>query len=592
MISNSETKMEAVKQELPTESFQLDSPLNNTLINSRPFSVRSEEGGFSLSPTTESPEPANPSSDALLFRLAVSARKSTRRFPDSARAHANLGAALFKAGENEQAENELRRALELEPAHYLAGMTLAKLFTQQQKLTEAERLYEEMNAGGHNDPLIPVNLANLALSRGEYAKAIVIIKDSEALPLVARHYILGILRLHEGNNQEAVRELRAAVRLEVRNPQLNNALGVAYAILKEYSKAERCFKAALALAPNDAASIRALAKLYLETKQIEKGIQLLHTYLESQGSDTVAREFLGHAYLLAEKPSMARSQFKMLLANNTAIPKSERSRHHCNIGVSFMRERKYLEAKKQLLISIELDENKSPVPYENYARVLMFGFQDDSKAADVLRIAKRSFPERVAIGMLLSAAYARLYQFTAAITSLVPFYSAEAPSEVFVQLGWLYDAVGNVQNAVQVLRAGFVKYPHDAAVINNLAYTLLSAGEVNEARTVIESLPKNAVKHLELVATQGLLKLYEGNIDAARWLYKRAESMAKKIGDKDSLRRVRQKMHLEFSKYFFRKSDLNEAIRELRASRAEKVKFFSYEKEIEVLNKLIEEKVK
>jgi len=255
-----------------------------------------------------------------------------------------------------------------------------------------------------------------------------------------------------------------------------------------------------------------------------------------------------------------------------------------------MRERKYAEAEKQLQMSLKLDNSHSPVPYENYGWILIQGFDDNIRAIHLLKAAKQFFPKTFSICSLLAYAYAREYQYTAAIKELEPLVSPDSQAELFGELGWLYEEAGEIQKALAILRTGFLKYKNDPKIINNLAYALLAVGEIDEARMVLESCPKEADPDAHLSATKGLLQLYEGNIDAARWLYKRAESLAKKTTNKDMVRRVRQKMHLEFAKYFLRTGDIEQAKKEIISSRGEKVKFFSYASEISQVERLLGQK--
>ena len=588
MITNVEMKTENGQEELPSEKFLLESPLGNGLVAAATVSVTTQETGFGIEPCAVAHERGNVSSSELFSQLARSAQKAVLRFPSSARVHANLGAALLKAGKLQDAEHELRTALKIEPNHYLAAMTLAKLYTEQGKLAEAEAVYGALLAAGCSEVLVPVNLANIALRTGDYEKAATIIQDATSLQPIARHYILGLLRLHESNHREAIKELKAALRTDIRNPQLNHALGIAYATSGDQRRAEKHLRSALALAPNSPVTVRALGTVLLEGKRSAQAVELIHGYLEAFPSDWAARELLGRCYMDMSKWSTAKAQFKLALSDRESIPQPEQARIHCNLGVVYAHEKHYRDAESELVKSLLLNDSGSSVIYENYARVLIYGFQNNLQAIDVLQKSKRLFPESVVTRLLMAVAYSREDQYRLALDELAPVHSADSSPELSSQLGWLYERLGYKSNALHVLRTAFLKYPSDTSILNNLAYTLLGAGEIDEARTIIRSFPKDKEPHPEFLATQGLLRLYEGDLDCARRLYKRAELMAKRTSDKDLVKRVRQKMHLELAKYFIRIGDSPEAQRELSFSRLEHVKLYSSKDEIESVSRLLE----
>jgi uncharacterized protein HemY len=86
-----------------------------------------------------------------------------------------------------------------------------------------------------------------------------------------------------------------------------------------------------------------------------------------------------------------------------------------------------------------------------------------------------------------------------------------------------------------------------------------------------------------MVATLGLLHLKEGDYNAARRLYKRAENMAVKSARKELARSVRQKMHLELARYHVGCGEYNSALREISAGLKEKRGRHSFIKELKDL---------
>ena len=81
-------------------------------------------------------------------------------------------------------------------------------------------------------------------------------------------------------------------------------------------------------------------------------------------------------------------------------------------------------------------------------------------------------------------------------------------------------------------KTGLQRFPRVPGLINNLAYINLQLGRVTDAREVLQSLPRRVVPHTELIATQGLLHLWEGDIEGARRLYEEAARKASADGTK------------------------------------------------------------
>ena len=86
------------------------------------------------------------------------------------------------------------------------------------------------------------------------------------------HFLLGIVRLCMNNLQGAIAELRAASRIDVRNPAVHQAMGVVFALRSEFDRAEQEFRAALMFVPNDRSSIGALYQVLLNQRKSAEAV--------------------------------------------------------------------------------------------------------------------------------------------------------------------------------------------------------------------------------------------------------------------------------------------------------------------------------
>ena len=161
--------------------------------------------------------------------------------------------------------------------------------------------------------------------------------------------------------------------------------------------------------------------------------------------------------------------------------------------------------------------------------------------------------------------------------------SGNATRDTYAHLGWLYSWLGDFDKALSVAKAGSERYPRVPGLINNLAYVYLELGRVSEARAALESIRRPTELHAEMIATHGLLRLWEGDFNGARELYKRAAQKASESGNKELARKVRQKLHLELAKAFVRRGDFRSAKEEIQRGLAVRVAVLSYDDHLKQL---------
>ncbi len=181
----------------------------------------------------------------------------------------------------------------------------------------------------------------------------------------------------------------------------------------------------------------------------------------------------------------------------------------------------------------------------------------------MLTDARSLFPTAQKAAVLLATALAAEGKECVGIDGLVSFWRQGVAEEgVYVCLGWLYQRTEQPAEAITVLSEGLSKYPLSLGILNNLGYTFLMAGDVGNARKILKQVPKEATPHVELIATFGLLKFWEGDIAGGIQQYREAEKAAGLSGRNQIVKRVRQKKHLELARVFLRQGDREQAVRE------------------------------
>lgn len=592
MNTTSSSELEDFERSRAPESFEISSPSNNSLLPLTSASLtRKEDQSVEIDWATLDIASTTMSSERVFTEMEGSVRRNSIRFPESARAHANLGVALLKRGHTKEAFEELTTALEIDPENYLASLTLARLHLAEGRINDAEQVYRRLLQFRPQDAAAEVGLSSVLIRTNRHNEAYVHLSNAVKIDKhdsFAR-FLLGLVCLQKVDLRCALNEFRAASNLDPRDPNIYHAIGVAYTLQGQHLRAEKAFKTALALAPESSVTVINLARTLLEFKKTDQAITLLQGYLETHPADLGVRDQLAFAYLQAQRYSAARSQLLQVLEmGQENLSPTEIGRHRTNIAVTHMYERAFKKAEGELKIAIEVSPKASHIPYDNLARVYAFTDRMHS-AIRVLLTGVQHFPDNREIRSLLSIFYADQEYFWEAIRELEYLREKGTLSdENYACLGDDYLEVEENQKALEVLMEGYSKFPKSMAVINNLAYCLLGDGKISQARAVLESRPPKEEVSIEMTATFGLLHLREGDYDGARRLYKRAENLATKSTRKELARRVRQKMHLELARYHAERGEHDLALREIRAGLQEKIERRSFVKGLEALAASIE----
>lgn len=155
----------------------------------------------------------------------INAERTNDERPES---HMNLAALYVQMGRAEAAEEELRTALRLDPQFVPAMLNLADLYRGLQREAEGERLLERAVGAAPDAP--------------------------------APRHALGLLRVRQGNRQQALELLADAARLAPQDPRYSYVYGVALHSMGDVHKSIAVLEAAHKNAPADRDILLALIK--------------------------------------------------------------------------------------------------------------------------------------------------------------------------------------------------------------------------------------------------------------------------------------------------------------------------------------------
>jgi len=149
--------------------------------------------------------------------------------PHSPGAHLNLGYALHRKGQLDEAFAEFREAIRLKKDYPLAHNNLGVVLEDKGQLDEAIAEFREAIRLQNDLPLVHNNLGFVLQKKGQLDEAIAEHRESVRLQkdFPGAHYNLGIALRNKGQLDEAIEEYREAIRLKKDYPEAHSNLGVA-----------------------------------------------------------------------------------------------------------------------------------------------------------------------------------------------------------------------------------------------------------------------------------------------------------------------------------------------------------------------------
>ncbi|MDE3180861.1 MAG: tetratricopeptide repeat protein [Acidobacteriota bacterium] len=172
------------------------------------------------------------------------------------------------------AESELRKSIQLNPADAAAHFYMGRALSEQGKLGDAIAAYRQAILLSPDTTPARFNLGNTLLKMGRWNEAAEAFRD--ALSLSPRdpkaHYGLGIALHHERDETGAISEFRKSLDLDPSNEEAHVALGLALAGGNNVEDAILEYRKALALNPRDAIAHADLASALVKTGNEEEAL--------------------------------------------------------------------------------------------------------------------------------------------------------------------------------------------------------------------------------------------------------------------------------------------------------------------------------
>jgi len=243
-----------------------------------------------------------PPSEALPKAEAY-AQKAVELDPDSADAHAALGNIYYGMWQWDQAERELKRAIELKPGHEKAYQYYYLLLRDTGRQTEAIAEITKARDLAPVSLVINVSYSRSFLLTNDYEHCMIATKDLiELYPRYSSNYVtLGYALLGQSKKGEAIAAFEKAVELE-RTGQTLSALGYANAISGRLSKAIILVKELEERYSRHEALGREIAAVYAGLGNYEKAFSWLEIDFESRSTELSTIRYLPQFNAMRDTP--------------------------------------------------------------------------------------------------------------------------------------------------------------------------------------------------------------------------------------------------------------------------------------------------
>jgi len=179
---------------------------------------------------------------------------------DFAPSRHNLGILYSNLGKLQKAKENFKEALRIDNQFYPARVNLAMVYNQLKENGKAETLLKEVI---HNHP----ELSDI-------------------------YYSLGLLEAEIGNYEASAKYLKTAAEKMPDRPRIFLNLAKVLQYQKQIPEAEKAFRQAYRLAPEDAGYLSALIRFYLNTGQKSQAMHYLKNWIQLHPGDTEAQKLL------------------------------------------------------------------------------------------------------------------------------------------------------------------------------------------------------------------------------------------------------------------------------------------------------------
>lgn len=440
-----------------------------------------------------------------------------------------LGVVRAKQDRQGEAERLFKRALASLPSHLGAHINLGELLLTTNRDAEAMAILLRAHKLAPNRPEINLNLATLYTKRNDYQqtqqylhlvpreafsddyflltlRSLVGLNQTDKVPNLVTEFRelssgkaetqaeFAMLLAKSGFNDAALEILNAAQQKTPASFAVIYGLGVVTAALQELDQAEQHFARALAIKPDDVATLRALARVARANGNLEKAL----------------------AHLV---------QARRLAPNSSAVL--------YDFGLTAFQMDLFLDALPAFE-KLHRDHPREPL-YLYAVAAVRWRKGETVETARLMNLYIGLRPRDPSGYYLLGAALLRQDLFVKAKATLERSLSLKADPETEYLLGVCLEQLGNRAEAIEIFRRVVRTRPDHASAFSALGSAYREAGNYAEARTALERAVELNPKDLRANYQLGLVYAKLGDNEAAKKMFSRADDLRSEQRNQESV---------------------------------------------------------
>jgi tetratricopeptide (TPR) repeat protein len=460
--------------------------------------------------------------------FVVGARAFAEAHPTSAAAFARLAQAEQVVGQTDAALTAARRALTLSLKDRDVPVTLAvtQVLIHSNRLEEAERALSRMPG-----PDQKILTARLAVQRGDLGAAFDGLADVETLEALN---FRGWIALERHQFADAIRLIRRALSIGGATPNLLVNIAYAHAALGSRTKAIREALQGRELAPRNRVVGLNLMSYYVADRQFGLALAEVRRMRTDSPDDLQLAFAEADVHLVTNNLVKAERTLRQARTSSMWASADLSDRAELSANLAFLEwrlgRRPREDAKKVVIDELERSDYNA-LPISRLLPLLMHSANESRELARVIERLSERHPKDSLYALRTKLALLRS-EFDSATKLAVDWATDEIlnPQAASIAVFLLTDVAGDFDAAVKLSREALKRTGHSEALVNNAAYALTLAGELDAAKRLLPDDPGDSVY---LNATWALVNILSGRIERGLAGYDRALELARQAPDPD-----------------------------------------------------------
>ena len=422
--------------------------------------------------------------------------------PDSAFVWYKRGQLRYRMQDIRGAEDDTRKAINLNPSHIPATWQLAQILAHRASYLNGKNRKEALDTLKKVTKLDPDHLM--------------------------AHHLLADLALSPQNPDYYTAEtaLKALTRIMPFEPTFHRQLGEIYQYYLEEPKLEEAidaYKRAVKIKPDDMRTLRPLGYLYLKTGKLTESQQTFKSILDLAPQDV--RGNLGLGLVLQE-------QVQRAIVSGNGKAESE------SVDIQALIRDAETHLGRAIFFALEIaNRTENGRQRANYKKIVVDAqyalanvyllFENFEKAEGMFEQLLGNDPEHIGALYGIASVYQTIGDFEQAETYLRKTLSMEPAHEYALNaLGYLYAEQGtNLDEAEALIKRALKKSPTNGAYLDSLGWVFFKQGRFAEAVTTLESANQQAPDSVEILMHLGDAYLKNGELEKARNIWQQAQTI-------------------------------------------------------------------